>query len=126
MIVDSNNVPVEFSFAPGSHSDIRTLKNFEFNLPPGSTILGDRAYTDYRFEDDLLEILQIKLLVRRKKNLKRQNASEDEFFLSTKRNAIETVFSAIVSRMPRHIRARTEKGFCLKVLFFILAYMINL
>src|SRR5688572_15496038 len=34
--------------------------------------------------------------------------------------------SQIVRRMPRYIRARTEKGFCLKVLFFLLAYMLNL
>ena len=47
------------------------------------------------------------------------------FMLNLARNRIETVFSSIISRMPRNIRARTEKGFYLKILFFILAYLIN-
>jgi hypothetical protein len=46
--------------------------------------------------------------------------------LRRERNTIETVFSSITSRMPRYIKARTENGFCLKILFSILAYMINL
>ncbi len=45
--------------------------------------------------------------------------------LCSERNKIETVFSSIVSQMPRYIRARTESGFCLKVTFFILAYLIH-
>ncbi len=45
--------------------------------------------------------------------------------LCSERNKIETVFSSIVSRMPRYIHARTESGFCLKVTFFILAYLIH-
>jgi len=47
---------------------------------------------------------------------------EENFLISIHRNRVETVFSSIVSRMPRYLKARTEKGFCLKVLFFILAY----
>ncbi len=35
------------------------------------------------------------------------------------------LISSIVSRMPRHIRASTEKGFYLKVFFIILAYLLN-
>ena len=42
------------------------------------------------------------------------------------RNRIETVFSSITSRMPRQIKAKTEQGFCLKVLFLVLAYMMSL
>ena len=80
----------------------------------------------YQFEDDLNNLEGIKMLVKRRKNLKRQNNYNDERLLKNERNYIETVFSSIVSRMPRHIRARTEKGFYLKVLLFILAYMVNL
>jgi hypothetical protein len=38
------------------------------NLPPGSEVYSDSAYTDYTAEDDLDESSQIKLKVMRKKN----------------------------------------------------------
>lgn len=126
MIVDSEGVPVEFSFTPGSVGDITALKDINFHLPQGSILMGDRAYTNYSFEDNLEEIEGIKLLAKRRKNLKRQHRKEEEYFLYRQRNLIETVFSSIVRRMPRYIRARTEQGFCIKVTLFILAYMLNL
>lgn len=126
MIVDSKGIPIEFSFTPGSASDIKSLEEFSFNLPENSLLFGDAAYTGYDVEDLLKTNDNIILVPKRKKNLKRQHSQEVNFLLSCYRNSIETVFSSIVSRMPRYIRARTEKGFCLKVFFFILAYMINI
>ena len=126
MLVDVDGVPIEFSFTPGSTADIKALKDFPLDLPENAIIFGDRAYTSYDLEDNLLELGGIRLLPKRKKNFKRQNSQEQNFYISVYRNRIETVFSSITSRMPRYIKARTEKGFCLKVLFFILAYMINL
>ena len=32
----------------------------------------------------------------------------------------------LLYRMPRQIKAKTEQGFCLKVLFLVLAYMMSL
>ena len=125
-IVDTDGIPIEFSFTPGSVSDIKGLENLSLDLPENSFLLGDRAYTDYDFEDKLKEIERIKLLAKRKRNSKRQHQLNDEVLLITYRNLIETVFSSIISRMPRSIKARTEKGFCLKVVFFILVYMIQL
>jgi hypothetical protein len=125
MIIDSDGVPIEFSFTPGSASDIRSLEDFPLSLPEESILLGDKGYTNYDFEDKLRDFDKIKLLTKRKANSKRTHKQEDEYLLSVKRNYVETVFSSIISRMPRHIRARTENGFCLKVMFFILAYMIN-
>ena len=52
--------------------------------------------------------------------------SEEENLIKKYRNRIETVFSSITSRMPRQIKAKTEQGFCLKVLFLVLAYMMSL
>ena len=65
-------------------------------------------------------------MAKRKFNQKRQHSEELSQLLRKERNKVETVFSSIVSRMPRYIKARTEKGFCLKIIFLILAYMINL
>jgi len=125
MVVDLDGIPIEFIFTPGSTSDVKSLRELPLELPRNSILLGDAAYTDYSFEDALLELEKIKVLAKRRKNLKRQHSSENNFCLRMQRNYIETVFSSIVSRMPRYIRARTEKGFCLKILFFILAYMVN-
>jgi len=126
MIIDVDGIPIEFSLTPGSASDIKSLRDLPLELPNGSILMGDKAYTDYQFEDNLRELEGIKMLVKRRSNLSRQNPPEDEFLLCMQRNRVETVFSAIVSRMPRHIKARTERGFCLKIFFFIFAYMINL
>jgi hypothetical protein len=48
------------------------------------------------------------LVPRRKKNMARQHSPSQEFILNQTRNRIETVFRAIISKMPRHIRARTR------------------
>src|SRR5271154_5494255 len=88
-----------------------------------SILFGDKAYTNYELEDDLLEMARISLMPKRKTNLKRQHSRSKEFIINSIRGRIETVFSSIVSRMPRYISARTEAGFFLKILFFIIAYM---
>ena len=116
---------MEFIFTPANSADISGLKTLSLNLPKNSIWLGDKAYNCYELEDQLIEVEEIKLLVKRRSNQKRQNSFEENSLLK-KRNFIETVFSSMISRMPRHIQARTEKGFCLKVQFFILAYMVNL
>ena len=100
MVVDVNGIPIEFSFTPGSVTDIKALRNLPLNLPEGSILLGDRAYTDYCFEDYLEELEKIRLLAKRKTNLKRQHSQENTFLLKTYRNRVETVFSSITSRMP--------------------------
>lgn len=126
MVVDEDGVPIEFWFTPGSTSDIKAFREFELDLPEGATIWADRAYTDYNLEDDLLRDENIKLVARRKANSKRPHLPEVDFQLGIKRNRIETVFSSITGRMPRHLKARTERGFYLKTMFFVLAYMVQL
>jgi hypothetical protein len=125
MIVDEIGIPIEFCFTPGSTSDIGGLKELPCELPEGSILFADRAYNSYFLEDDLLQMAQISLIPKRKKNLARQHSSSLEFILNNTRNRIETVFSSIVSKMPRHIRARTEKGFYLKTTFFIIVHLFS-
>lgn len=126
MIVDIDGVPIEFSFTPGSTSDLRALKSLSIDLPPGAMLLADRAYNDYRFERELHEVEEVKLLAKRKRASRKPHSDEEAHEIRTYRNRIETVFSSITSRMPRYIRARTEEGFYLKMMFYILAYMVNL
>jgi hypothetical protein len=126
MIVDTDGVPIEFLFTPGSTADISALSLFDLNISGGSKLLGDRAYTSYSMEDMLLQLKNIHLVPKRKSCHKRQHSPEKNGLIKKFRNRIETVFSSIVSRMPRQIKARCEKGFCLKVIFLILAYMFTL
>lgn len=113
--------PVEYRFAPGSHHDLRAFKCFDFDLPDGATIYGDRAYTDYDYEDALEEAGK-KPMIARKGNSKRHRPGYIEYLTSHYRKRIETIFSQITNLFPKSIHAVTAKGFELKILSFILAY----
>ena len=125
MIVSAEGIPIEFVFTPGSEADVRGLHRLSLNLPEGSMLFGDKAYTEYALEDFLRNELNIQLLSQRKANAKRKHTPYENLKLSLIRNRIETVFGSIIALMPRWIRARTEQGFCLKVVFFILAYTVK-
>jgi len=111
MIVDSEGIPIEFTFTPGSCSDIKALMNMAVDLPEGATLLGDRAYTNYQFEDQLFLEKEISLIAKRKKNLKRQHSPEKEKKLRFERNKIETVFSSIVRGCLHNIGREDCAGF---------------
>jgi len=49
------------------------------NLPPGSEVYTDSAYTDYTTEDDLQQTSQIALKVMRKKNSKRKDEAWNQY-----------------------------------------------
>lgn len=125
MIVDEYGVPIEFCLTPGSTADIEGLKLLSCDLPAGVTLIGDRAYTNYSLEDDLLEMIGVSFEPKRKQNMKRQISGVRSYLHASKRNIIETVFSAIVSKMPRSIKARTEKGFLIKIILFILTFLVE-
>ena len=48
--------PVEFSLVAGSEADVSVFKELNLDLPEGSTIFADKAYTDYDYEDLLEEV----------------------------------------------------------------------
>ena len=116
---------MEFCITPGSTADIEGLKLLPCDLPRGIILIGDRAYTNYSLEDDLLEMAGIFFQPKRKQNMKRQISGASEYLHASKRSMVETVFSVIVSKMPRSIKARTEKGFLLKTVLFILAFLVE-
>ena len=125
MTVTSGGIPVEFFFTSGNVADVSALKLFQFNLRRGSKVYGDKAYNDSQFETFLKDACSIELIPQRKKNSRRKNSFEDEFFLKHHRARVETTFSEIIGLMPRTIRAKTSKGFLLKVFFFILGYIVK-
>ena len=107
---------------PGSTADVTALKLLDLDLPPGSRLHGDRAYTDYQQEDLLQEAGAVTLQPQRKKNAKRVLPLWLEFLGKPVRQRIETSFSQLTSRFPRHINAVTAQGFVLKVTCFLIAF----
>lgn len=125
MISTINREPIEIIFSPGSHHDSMVFKKFDLNLPDGSSLYGDAGYTDYAYEDLINEATNIKFIVARKSNSKRQHKPWINYLLNLGRKPIETMFSQINALFPKTIHAVTSAGFELKVFCFILAYSFN-
>ncbi|NEO30432.1 MAG: IS982 family transposase [Symploca sp. SIO3C6] len=125
LLTTKSGIPVEFVLMPGSASDVRALKALPLNLPAGSEVYTDSAYTDYIAEDDLEYTSKISLKVMRKHNSKRQDEPFNHYIKQSTRHYIETVFSAITCVLPKSIHAVTYKGFLLKLEAFIFAFTLK-
>lgn len=125
LLSTKDGIPVEFVFLPGSANDVRGLKALPLNLPEGSEVYGDSAYTDYTCEDDLKDFSQIELQVIRKKNSTRCDSPWTSYVKQSTRHYIETVFSGITRVFPKSIHAVTLDGFLLKLSAFIFAFTLK-
>lgn len=124
LLVTKDHQPVEFFLSPGGISDPEALTQYDFELPEGSFVFADKAYTNYQVEDLLAEA-GIYLAPDRKKNSKRPLPSWLWGLLHHYRNQVETAGSLIERLLPKSIHAVTAKGFELKVILFVLASSIN-
>ena len=124
LVVTGAGEPVEFSLVAGSEADVSVFKDLELDLPEGSIILADKAYTDYDYED-LLKEVGLHLKAQRKKNSKRPMPMWEEFLSKPIRQYIEAVFSRLRSLFPKKIHAVTPRGFELKIVCFLLAFSIQ-
>ena len=125
MICDVNGNPIQFLLLPASESDIASFRKFDLDLPKNSSMYGDKAYNDYKYEDRLIQEKQIHLMPIRKKNSKRKGGGYLAKIRRRKRKMVETALSCIEKLMPRSIHAVTKAGFELKVMLFVLAYAVN-
>ncbi|GAB6120166.1 IS982-like element ISEfm1 family transposase [Dysgonomonas termitidis] len=121
MIVTSDGIPVEFTFTAGGIHDIDGIKQLPVNLPDGSQLLADSAYTDYLLEDMLADN-NIYLKAARKSNSTKPHNPCMEYLISIHRKRIETAFSDITKYLPKKIHAVTQKGFLIKLIAFIWGY----
>lgn len=124
LMVTGNGQPVEFFLTPGSWSDTRALKMYQFDLPEDALVTGDKAYNDYGLEDMMLEA-NLNLLPLRKKNSHRTLPVWMTYLLSSCRKIVETTGSLLERLLPKHIHAVTARGFELKVALFVLAVSFN-
>ncbi len=125
VLTNAKGQPVEVFLKPGSRSDTGQVRNFEFDLPEGATVYGDKAYNEYFTEDILAEASGIDLSPIRKKNTTRPDSASARYLQAVYRKRIETTFSQISRLMPQSIHAITAKGFELKVFLFVLAFSFN-
>ena len=124
LLVTPNAEPVEFFFTPGSVSDVTGLDFFDFDLPEGSQIIGDKAYNNYELEDVLKEA-DLHLLPMRKCNSKRPVPPWMHYLQAHYRKAVETAGSLLERLLPKSIHAPTAAGFELKLVLFVLALSIS-
>ncbi|CAK0770508.1 transposase [Gammaproteobacteria bacterium] len=122
LITTIDGKPVEILLTPGNFSDTNILSLFNFGLPKGSIIYGDKAYNWYEIEDLLAEYDGIKLQPIRKKNSKRKFDACTEFLQKVCRKTIETTNSLITKMFPKTIHAVTAAGFELKAFLFVMAH----
>ncbi len=125
LLTTSEGRPVELVLTPGSHSDVRALDYFSYDLPEGATIYSDKAYNDYFVEDELAAGQGVTLSPMRRKNSKRPVEQFVAFVQHYTRKAIETAGSLIERLLPKSIHAVTARGFELKVVLFVLACSIT-
>jgi hypothetical protein len=125
LVVTGAGEPVEFSIAAGSEADVSVFKEMRLDLPEGSVVCADKAYTDYHYEDLLKEAVGLHLKAQRRKNSKRPIPAWEEFLSKPIRKYIETVFSGITDLFSRKIHAVTPRGFELKIVWFLLAFAIQ-
>jgi Transposase DDE domain len=125
LVVTGAGEPVQFSLVAGSEADVTVFKDLRLDLPEGSVICADKAYTDYHYEDLLKEAASLHLKAQRRKNSKRAMPMWEEFLSKPIRKYIETVFSGITNLFSKKIHAVTPRGFELKIVWSLLAFAIQ-
>jgi len=126
MLVDKSGIPVSIDILPGACHDLTPIYEITSSLPVNSTVLGDKAFNCKEIEEDLSE-LGITLMPKRRKNMKRQWALFQEYFINEHRRQIETSFSLLCELMGlEHLKARTLRGFIIKVYAGVVALIFHL
>lgn len=125
LVVTAQGEPVEMVLAPGSTADVSALPAFNFDLPQGSTLYSDSAFTLYYLEDVMREAAGINFSPMRKKNSTRPVPAYIAYLQARGRKMVETAGSLVARLLPKSIHAVTSRGFELKIMLFVLAYAIS-
>ena len=125
VIATIDGLPVQYLIHPGAFVDITALQTMDVQLPENSYLYADSGYTDYEQEDYYAECEQMYFRVQHKKNSHRKDQPYMQYLKKVLRQKIEQTFSLITRLFPKYIHAVTQKGFCLKILLFLLAYSLD-
>lgn len=122
LVMTHDGLPVEFYIHAGSEADLTGLKTLAPQLPAGSVLYADAAYTDYEWEEAWRQTEHVTLQADRKANSKRPHEPWQTFLIEHFRKGVETTISQITERFPKSIHAVTAQGFALKLLLFIFTH----
>ena len=125
VMTTADGLPTEFCILPGACHDLQGLAELALDLPPRAELFADSAYTNYEWEEYLLEAQGIRLQVPRKNNSKKSIEPFLETYKQLMRKRIETVFGEISKLFPKKIHATTLDGFLLKISLFLFAFQIE-
>ena len=125
LLTTETGIPVEIAILPGACSDLQGLSELAFDLPASARVFLDAGYTEYNFEDFLIENQEIHLMISRKKNSKRLDIPAIADYKQLIRKFIETTIGEIEKLFPKKIHATDLDGFLLKILLFVFAYQLN-
>ena len=124
LVVPATGQPVEFLLAPGAQADLSAGKTLPLDLPSGSTMYADAAYTDYAWEDFRAQDCHLFLVAPRKTNAKRTMTAALRYLCHYIRKRVETSLSQITALFARTLRAVTPRCFELKIYLALLAFTI--
>lgn len=122
LVMTHDGLPVELYIHAGSEADITGLKALGPQLPEGSVLYADAAYTDYEWEEAWRETEQVELQADRRQNSTRPHEPWQNFLIQYFRKGVETTISQITERFPKSIHAVTAHGFALKLLLFVFTH----
>lgn len=125
VLTTMEEVPIEFAVLPGRCADLQGLAELPLEVKEGSEIAADAAYTEYDWEDHLLEAEHIKLLVTRKKNAERNDLWAQKYYKFWLRHPVETTIGEVEKMFPKKIHATNLSGFILKIALFLWAFQLN-
>lgn len=125
VITTADGIPVEFAVLPGKFADLEGLAHLALELPAASHLIADSAYTNYEWEDYLLEEENINFPVQRKSNTRRAVEPRLEDYKKLFRKRIETAFGELMKLFPKKIHVTSFKGFLLKISLFLFAFQID-
>jgi hypothetical protein len=125
LLVAAHGEPVEVFLTPGSFSDVACLPDFQWDLPPGSTVYADRGYNNDAFEQAIQTHAGIEFQPMRRENMKKQFPPWIRYLQHVYRKRVETTGSLLERLLPKSIHAVTALGFELKAVLFVLAVSIS-
>ncbi len=122
LLVTAAGEPIEFFLSEGSLHDLEGLKRLPLDLPAGSTLFGDKAYKNAAEEILLQEAAQVRFLPLTRKNAKVPLPPCLVYLAHIGTLQVETAFSLIDRKMPKHIHAVSPLGFLIKLQAALIAY----
>lgn len=115
LICTPSGIPVRFAMVPASFHDLTPVHELVFGLPRGARVLGDKGYISAPDAASILAETGVRLVSRRRKNMKPHDWFMDDIELDEYRHTIETVNSQLEKMGVERLYARTNGGFELKV-----------